>query len=181
MTSFGFKRFKKKDSADKPKSENKKVKNARTVYIDNIEFLSVFESECYKLLKSSCLKFSYTPEKVTIWKSKRVDNVYVYESRRNIFDLYKAIKPQDSTYTPDFVIYSHDGKKKIYIEIKGKQNDVFPIKRKMFYTWMQEQMEVNPDIELRYAFIKNKGSLKKFIDEISKDSDFGEAEEIKLM
>lgn len=160
--------------------ENRKVKNAKVVYVDGIKFLSTFESDCYILLKSSCLKFAYSPETITVWNSRRVDKVYVYETRRKLFGIYKAIKPQDSTYTPDFVIYSHNNKKKIYVEIKGKQNDVFPTKRKMFYDWLQSQMENNKDIELRYAFIKSKTALKQFIDEVSKDDEFGKAVEEKL-
>lgn len=160
--------------------ENKKVKNAEKVVYDGILFLSRTEGKCYLILKNSCLSFKHEPEKITIWKGERTDNVFVYEKRRKIFSLYKAVKPQDTTYTPDFVVYSHDGKKKVYIEVKGKQNDLFSTKRKMFYTWMHNEMESNKDIELRYAFVKNLTEMTTVVKTLSEDADFGKAVEMNL-
>lgn len=46
-------------------------------------------------------------------------------------------KLQDITYTPDF--YFKYGGKDIYIETKGIENDVFPIKKKLFRAWLEGQ------------------------------------------
>ena len=41
------------------------------------------------------------------------------------------------TYTPDFVINKNNYK--IYFDVKGKENDVYPIKKKMFLKTLEER------------------------------------------
>lgn len=117
--------------------DNKKIKNATPKEYDGIQFKSITEVMVYKTL----LQYGFKPE---------------YES--TTYRLFKGIKPSipfyapdkqgnlklnntkliDITYTPDFVFKAPDAKTVIIFEVKGFQNDTYPIKEKMFRTYLEE-------------------------------------------
>ena len=97
----------------KKNSVNKKVKNATPVQIDEISFKSKLEGYVYSRLKEEKLKADYEPIKFELVPSFQD----------------KKIRPM--TYTPDFVGNN------FIIEAKGRPNDVFPYKWKLFMYYLK--------------------------------------------
>ena len=108
---------------------NKKVKNATSVEYDGIKFKSKLELTIYKALKEKGLNPLYECNKFILQEGFRPSKPYYL----------KGICPKTAngyakiiqiTYTPDFTVKYDD--KILFIEAKGKQNDSYPIKRKLF-------------------------------------------------
>lgn len=99
-----MKRLKKKTTT------NKKVRNATPNIYDGIKFKSKLETYVYKQLKAHNLKAEYEPIK--------------FELVPSFTFCGKKIRP--ITYTPDFVGDN------FIIEAKGRPNETFPIKWKLF-------------------------------------------------
>lgn len=124
-------------------SENKKIKGARTVLYKGITFKSDLEYRCYKKLEGTDLNFSYESEKITLWEGVKPSNVLIYypnKIRAGVYEPNLSLQPKSLikiTYTPDFIIKK--GKYKIYFDVKGKENDVYPIKRKMFLKYLNSK------------------------------------------
>jgi hypothetical protein len=114
----------------KTKPTNKKIRNATTSSVGDIEFKSKLEAYTYKKLLEAGIEADY--EKHTfVLQDKFVFDGNSYESHKikdeKVFtNLSQNIR--SITYTPDFV----NKDKKFIIEVKGYANDVFPIKWKMF-------------------------------------------------
>lgn len=123
--------------------ENKKIKNTNPKEFDGIKFKSTFECNCYKHLKESNLEFSYESEKITLWEGIKLDKVIFMAPKKLSLGKYGKVLEYNNkkliniTYTPDFILTK--GKYKIYMDIKGKENDVYPIKRKMFLKYLEEK------------------------------------------
>lgn len=117
--------------------ENKKVKNASQVTLDDITFKSKLEARLYKVLKDLGLKFQY--EKMTFILSNKIRPTFpFYNKCKRGFCL--DMKPLDSiTYTPDFTMTINDIL--IIIEVKGKANDVYPVKRNLFRKHLEEHYD----------------------------------------
>lgn len=96
-------------------SQNKKIKNATPNTYDGIKFKSQLETYVYKQLKAHNLKAEYEPIKFELIPS------FVFCG--------KKIRPM--TYTPDFVGNN------FIIEAKGRPNDVFPYKWKLFMYYLK--------------------------------------------
>lgn len=120
-------------------TENKKIKGAVSVQLDNIVFKSKLERSCFIKLANSGLPFSYESEKIVIWEGKRLTNVQYYlPNPRNRKELRIVTRPLISiTYTPDFVIRT--GNIVAYVDAKGYANDVYPLKKKMFLKFLEEK------------------------------------------
>lgn len=120
--------------------ENKKIRGASQVTFDGITFKSKLELSCYKKLKESGLKFAYEPEKFILWNGfKPTFPIYAPKKLGNgkygrLLEL-KSRSLLDITYTPDFIVYKDDYI--IYFDVKGKENDTYPIKKKMFLYLLQ--------------------------------------------
>lgn len=115
---------------------NRKIRNACMTEYKNIIFQSKSELRFYKMLESSGLKFSYEPEKIVLWEGFKPVNIKVYCPHRIRKGVYgKTLELNESkfisiTYTPDFLV--EKGKYRIYFDIKGMVNDIYPLKKKMF-------------------------------------------------
>ena len=115
---------------------NKRIRGAKSITYNNIVFKSVLECSCYKHLLNSGLQFSYESEKVLLWKGIKLNKVSLYAPKKIRIGKYnKNLERQtralvDMTYTPDFVVIKGDYK--IYFDVKGKENDIYPIKKKLF-------------------------------------------------
>lgn len=120
-------------------SKNKKILNAQPCVYENITFKSKLERYCYQYFKEHHLPIEYEPgtiklvpgfcAKTKIWlpvKNKKTKKINLVEKRSNILPI---------TYTPDFVLTLDNVI--IYIETKGKPNDVYPLKRKLFLKWLE--------------------------------------------
>ena len=108
--------------------------NASKVKYDNILFASKLEVYCYKRLKEEGLFEHYEYEKFTIIDSFS-PSVKCYERTANGKGELKdrsSSKVRAMTYTPDFTGFDY------IIECKGRANDSFPIRWKLF-KWSQEQ------------------------------------------
>lgn len=113
---------------------NKKVKNATSVEYDGIKFKSKLELTIYKALKEKGLNPLYECNKFILQEGFRPSKPYYL----------KGICPKTAngyakiiqiTYTPDFTVEYDD--KILFIEAKGKQNDSYPIKRKLFLKYLE--------------------------------------------
>ena len=125
--------------------ENKKVKNATRIEYDGIKFRSIFEKDCYVILKQEGLEIEYETKKIVL-----LSGFYPPESLI-IYDLFKPrlqrrrfcfnnSKILDITYTPDF--YLQKNEYDIYIEAKGNPNDTYPLKKKLFLDYLRRQSEI---------------------------------------
>lgn len=162
----------------KSNGENKKVKNAKHVTIDKIDFLSEFESKCYLLLKASGLKFSYESETFVLIEGFKDPNVfeYTFRTKKKMSSLKnKKLKPVERKvmiaertrhYTPDFVI--EVGNRKIYIEVKGFKTDNFTLKQKLFLKKLSE-MSKETGLKYEYALIDTLEKMNMLIDFLKKE------------
>lgn len=117
---------------------NKKVRNAKTVQGYGIEFKSKLELYCYSYFYQNGITLQY--EKTTyeiVSKTKLSPKLEIWLDRktkgRSDHHLRKQVSKRglDATkYTPDFMYVTN--KHVFIIETKGKANDVYPLKRKLF-------------------------------------------------
>ena len=127
-------------------TDNKKVRGAKFTEYKDIQFRSLLEYYCYKKLEESGLEFSYEPEKFKLWTGLKLQKLKVFAPRKLGIGRYgKELIPQtrallDMTYTPDFLV-EYKGAY-FYFDVKGKENDVYPIKKKMFLKYIEELSEV---------------------------------------
>lgn len=123
--------------------ENKKIKNTRSAEYEGITFKSQLEKSCYKKIKEHGLDAEYESERIVLWDGIKLDKVSLYAPKKIRAGKYeKDIQQQtralrNVTYTPDFIITR--GRHKVYIDVKGKENDVYPIKKKMFLKHLEER------------------------------------------
>ena len=116
---------------------NKKIRGATTTINNGIKFKSALESSCYNKLQQSGLEFTYEEETITLWDKSKLENVKVYQPKSlgngkygKELLLFENRALRAITYTPDFVVIKDNYK--IYFDVKGKENDTYPIKKKMF-------------------------------------------------
>lgn len=132
---------------------NKKIKGAKIVEYKNIKFRSKLELACYKKLEESGLEFSYETEKFILNKSFKPENIIIYVPKKLGVGKYdKNLELSNKTilsitYTPDFIVVKDNYK--IYFDVKGKENDTYPIKKKIFLKLLEEK---NDDIN--YIFFE---------------------------
>lgn len=142
---------------------NKKIKNARICQFDGITFKSAQEMSIYKHLLSVGITPQYEPERFTIW-DKGAMTVLFYDRYGKTFKRIKR-KPTAIHYTPDFIF--NVGSIKVFLEVKGFSNDVFPYKAKLF----RDYLENLPNKEnLCYAIIYSIKDLKLLLDELQKST-----------
>lgn len=139
------------------KSTNKKVKNATPVERDGIQFRSKLEARIYKTFKEAGYDPQYENMTFNIAEGyyptlKCYDIHYDRRLKETVWGL-NNYKIQTITYTPDFTMSVNN--KLIVIEAKGRENDVFPIKKKLFRKWMEDYYTLTGK-EIVYFEIFNK-------------------------
>jgi hypothetical protein len=72
----------------------------------------------------------YEGTKYVIWQGFKPEIPFYKISKKTNKLTLQTSKIKDITYTPDFTVEYED--KILFIEAKGKQNDSYPIKRKLF-------------------------------------------------
>lgn len=113
-----------------------KIKNAKSKTYNNIKFKSISEISVYKTLISEGFKPNYEAIKFTIWKGfYPTIPFYKRTTKLKEFKLRKE-KIKNITYTPDFT-FTYKGYL-IIVEVKGFENDIFPIKCKLFRKYLEE-------------------------------------------
>lgn len=124
-------------------SNNKKIKGAKTIEYNGIRFKSLLECSCYKKLEAANLTFSYESEKITLWEGVKLESTKVYAPKKiSAGKVNKFLEQQTrallkTTYTPDFIVIKDNYK--IYFDVKGKENDTYAIKKKMFLKVLEER------------------------------------------
>lgn len=126
------------------RTKNKKVKNAKECVFDDIKFKSQLECKCYQKLLENGFDVKYEPFKLKLFEGFYPKNFTWYQPvkqksiKKYIFkQIYKKIL--DITYTPDFFVWFKNCK--IFIETKGKPNDSYPLKKKLFLKKLSEFAE----------------------------------------
>lgn len=128
---------------------NKKVRHAQGRIYKGIKFKSKLEVSVYEALISAGFNPKYEPKKFRLWEGfKPFIDFYDRNSKTKDLEL-KNKKLIDITYTPDFVFY-HKGRM-IIVEAKGRENDVFYIKKKLFIDTLQKEYG---DVEKKPLFFE---------------------------
>lgn len=133
--------------------ENKKIRGATSIRYSDITFKSCLECSCYKKLELSGLDFAYESEKVILWEGTKLNKVLFYSPKKIKLGKYNKILELQKrallniTYTPDFVVTKNNYK--IYFDVKGKENETYPIKKKMFLKILE-----NRNDGIRYLFFE---------------------------
>jgi len=114
---------------------------AKKVIVDGIQFASGLERYMYLALKAAGLQSKYEGETYVLLDSFEFNN-NCYEKQSNGKGEYKNRgnkKILNVKYTPDFIGDN------FIIECKGRANESFPIRWKMFKSYVKENM---PDVTL---------------------------------
>lgn len=120
------------------KGENKKIKNAQTKVYNNIQFKSLLEVNCYKeLLSSGITNVEYESHTYLLKESINIKSniiLYTFDKNNNIKKFSTNVRKIE--YTPDFILI--DDLYTIIIECKGYMNDIYPLKRKLFFNTLNK-------------------------------------------
>lgn len=121
---------------------NKKVKNATVIVFDGIKFKSKLELAFYKILTQAGFNPQYEQKTYLLWEGcKPTIPFYTRDKKTKLLKL-DEVKLRNMTYTPDFT-FNYNGRL-IIIEAKGKENDTYPLKRKLFRGLLEGQTHDNP-------------------------------------
>ena len=133
----------------KPKIKKGKF-NTHEIIFQGIKFKSSLEVKCFKELSRENIKFTYEEHTFVIFNGfELAPKVHYYGPLNKSIKVDKSTNPKKKTrtvsyfvedtrkigkitYTPDFVIDMPDKNLMIIIETKGKANDVYPYKKKLF-------------------------------------------------
>ena len=144
------------------KKDNRKFKSNVREY-DGITFQSDLEKYVYVRLLHYGIRPRYEAETFTIWKGMKptvpfydIRKVRGKPVRKNHLNMQEL---DDITYTPDFIFYR--GATKVIIEVKGKENDRFPMVKKLFRAYLE-----TVDYPVVYAEIFTIKQLDEFIKEL---------------
>lgn len=114
--------------------------NNKLYEYDGIQFDSKQEVSVYKHLKEEGFEVLREPVKYIIWEGYRPTVPFYNRSKKTRMLDLEMSKLRDITYTPDFQ-FSYAGYT-VIIEVKGKENDVFPIKKKLFRKMLESYKKV---------------------------------------
>ena len=125
---------------------NKKIRNATKVKVKGITFKSQTEKTVYNALVSKGITPAYESKTFLMWEGfKPITPFYDQETdkqheERDIHTPKQLVLKDDKVvgirYTPDFYFKVDD--LDVWIEVKGKENDVFYIKKKMFRKYLDD-------------------------------------------
>ena len=117
-------------------SENKKIINASPLEYDGISFKSKLEKMVYQTLKEADFPVEYEPHKYIIWEGFKPSVPFYNKDKITRMLKQESKKIKAITYTPD-LSFIHNGYL-IIIEAKGFEDSVFPLKKKMFRKWLED-------------------------------------------
>lgn len=132
--------FKKLD-LQKQDKENKKVRNAKKVFYDNIWFDSSLEAYVYWRLVSLGIDFEYGITKYVL--------IYPFE--------YQDEKVRQMTYKPDFV------GKTFVIETKGWRTDAWSVREKLIKRRLKKDYP-----QLKYYIVTSMEKFEEIVDDLIK-------------
>lgn len=146
-----------------PKFSNKKLSSL--VY-NNIHFKSELEVDCYKLFEEENMVLSYEPHSFELIKKLKLENILIYlpsrKTKKNKVTTLKIFSGilQNAEYTPDFILEYNDYT--IIIETKGRANDAYPMRRKLFFHYLEYLAKTT---QQKYVFFEphNKTQIREVI------------------
>lgn len=153
--------------------ENKKIRNATKSKLGNLTFKSQLEKMAYKTLMELGFKPQYEPKTFIVWEGyessipyydKETDKQRLNRTGDNNSPkilVLKSNKVQPIRYTPDF--YFKYGNIDIWLELKGIENDVFYIKKKLFRKYLDDLYARTGQFSM-YFEIYNKRQLLQALD-----------------
>lgn len=115
---------------------NKKILNATPLEYDGITFKSKLEKMAYQTLKENNLPVEYEPKKFIIWEGFKPTIPFYNKDKMTRMLKLEQKKIISISYTPDFIINYKDYL--IILELKGRENDCFYLKKKMFRKWLEK-------------------------------------------
>jgi len=115
--------------------ENKKIKNATPLEYDGIRFKSKLEVMAYKTLREHGFPVMYEPVKFVIWDGFKPTVPFYDKDNGTRLLKPNAKKLINVTYTPD-LMFPYKGKN-IIMELKGFENDSYPLKKKLFRAYLE--------------------------------------------
>lgn len=138
-------------------SKNKKIRNATVSKVKGITFKSQTEKMVYKTLLENNIEPEYEKHTFLLWEGFTPTTPFYdqetnkQQEKRNLAEnpdkaspkklVLKSEKVIGIRYTPDFhfVVNNVD----IWIEVKGIENDVFYIKKKLFRKFLDDRFEAD--------------------------------------
>lgn len=144
-------------------SENKKIKNATPLDYKGIHFKSTLEVSIFKALEENNLEPHYEENTYVLiagWKPKIPFFRKNKKTRKLTLENKKIISIK---YTPD--IHFMWGNYMVFVEVKGKENDVYYLKKKLFRRFLEQTYENGDTAVLPiYAEIKSKKELLELLE-----------------
>lgn len=161
--------------------QNKKIRNATICKgsgnFKQLTFKSKLEKTIFKFLDEEGLNPQYEPKQFTLWDGfdpvtpfydKETDSQY---ERRGKSDgkklILKSSKVIGIRYTPDihFKYKDYD----IWVEVKGMENDVAYIKKKLFRKYLDDLLEKTGQ-KSYYFEVYNKRHMKQALEILERDT-----------
>lgn len=121
----------------------KQIVNSKKCSYNNIEFKSKLEMYCYKALEREGIPAEYEGESIQLLEPF-TDPAPFYKSHGKSPVKEKTNKVQGVIYTPDFVDRLENPHYGFYLEVKGRRNDSFPMRIKLFRYW-RKRKGINKD------------------------------------
>lgn len=167
-------------------SKNKKIRNATEAKVRGITFKSQTEKMIYRTLRDKGITPEYEKHTFLLWEGfKPVTPFYDQETDRQLEKRMEAagvtkkipkllVLKKDIVagihYTPDFH-FSKEGVD-IWIEVKGFENDVFYIKKKLFRKYLDNLFETEGKRSMFFEIYTKKQMLQalEIIDEYVKST-----------
>lgn len=131
--------------------ENRKIQNAHPNKYKGISFKSTTETRIYKALRAEGINPDYEAHTFVLSPKMRPTVPFYNRTKEKGFHLImEPISP--ITYTPDFT-FTLNGIF-VIVEVKGFENDVFPVKRNLFRKYLE-----TVDYPVMYFEVRNKREL----------------------
>lgn len=119
--------------------ENKKILNATPTDFQGIQFKSQAEKSVFRFLLNNGYNPAYESETFVCWEGFTPTVPFFNRRKARGKNYYvNYLNTQDVagvTYTPDIIFIYKDTK--VIIEVKGFENDVFPLKKKLFRKYLE--------------------------------------------
>lgn len=136
-------------------SNNKKIRNATLIKAKGITFKSQLEKMVYKTLVENNIEPEYEKYTFVLWEGFTPTTPFYdqetdrQQEKRNLAEspdkktpkqlILKSDKVVGIRYTPDF--HFKVGEVDVWIEVKGIENDVFYVKKKLFRKFLDDRFE----------------------------------------
>lgn len=147
----------------KKKAAGRQIVRSKKITIDGIQFASTLEGRMYSLLKEAGIKSKYEGKTYTVLAGFEYKSESYEKFQKRSLEMTNRPKVLEIKYSPDFVGENEEW----IIEVKGRANESFPLRWKLFKQLMQQRD--NPPILFKPSTV---AECKQVI-EILKDKGYG--------